>query len=67
MTDEVAELVLERQQGAETLAAMIARRAACSTCTPATSTSLEAEGWLDRGLEFLPTTSRSPSGGRGQG
>ena len=56
MTDEVAELVLENNQ-AQTLALMIARRQALPMVNVHARyiDVLESEGWLDRGLEFLPT------------
>ena len=62
MTDEVAELVLDNNR-AQTLALMIARRQALPMVNVHARylDALEAEGWLDRALEFLPTTSSSPS------
>jgi glutamate dehydrogenase len=55
MTDEVAELVLGHNR-AQTLALMIARRQALSMVNVHARylDVLEAEGWLDRGLECLP-------------
>ena len=56
MTDEVAELVLENNK-AQTLALMIARRQAqpMANVHARYIDVLESEGWLDRGLEFLPS------------
>jgi glutamate dehydrogenase len=56
MTDEVAELVLGHNR-AQTLALMIARRQALSMVNVHARylDVLEVEGWLDRGLEDLPT------------
>ena len=56
MTDEVAELVLDNNQ-AQTLALVIARRQALPMVNVHARylDVLEAEGWLDRALEFLPT------------
>ena len=56
MTDEVAELVLDNNK-AQTLALMIARRQALPMVNVHARyiDVLESEGWLDRGLEFLPT------------
>ena len=56
MTDEVAELVLDNNR-AQTLALVIARRQALPMVNVHARylDVLEAEGWLDRGLEFLPT------------
>ncbi len=56
MTDEVAELVLENNK-AQTLALMIARRQALPMANVHARyiDVLESEGWLDRGLEFMPT------------
>ena len=56
MTDEVAELVLDNNH-AQTLALMIARRQALPMVNVHARylDALEAEGWLDRALEFLPT------------
>ena len=56
MTDEVAELVLDNNQ-AQTLALVIARRQALPMVNVHARyiDVLETEGWLDRGLEFLPT------------
>ena len=55
MTDEVAELVLDNNE-AQTLALVIARRQALPMVNVHARyiDVLEAEGWLDRGLEFLP-------------
>jgi glutamate dehydrogenase len=55
MTDDVARLVLEHNQ-AQTLALMIARRQALPMVNVHARylELLESEGWLDRGLEFLP-------------
>ena len=65
MTDEVAELVLDDNR-AQTLALSIARQQTLPMVNVHARylDLLEAEGWLDRGLEFLPTTSRSPSARR---
>jgi glutamate dehydrogenase len=56
MTDEVAELVLDNNR-AQTLALMIARRQALPMVNVHARylDQLEAEGWLDRDLEDLPT------------
>jgi glutamate dehydrogenase len=56
MTDEVAELVLDNNR-AQTLALMIARRQGLPMVNVHARylDQLEAEGWLDRSLEFLPT------------
>jgi len=56
MTDEVGELVLDNNR-AQTLALMIARRQALPMVNVHARylDLLEAEGWLDRQLEFLPT------------
>ena len=56
MTDEVAELVLDDNR-AQTLALTIARRQALPMVNVHARylDLLEAEGWLDRALEFLPT------------
>jgi glutamate dehydrogenase len=56
MTDEVAELVLDNNR-AQTLALMIARRQALPMVNVHARylDQLEAERWLDRQLEFLPT------------
>ncbi len=56
MTDEVAELVLDDNQ-AQTLALTIARRQAFPMVDVHRRylDLLEAEGWLDRDLEFLPS------------
>ncbi|MCY7300042.1 MAG: NAD-glutamate dehydrogenase, partial [Ilumatobacteraceae bacterium] len=56
MTDEVAEQVLDDNR-AQTLALAIARRQALPMVNAHARylTSLEAEGWLSRSLEFLPT------------
>ena len=56
MTDEVGELVLDNNR-AQTLALMIARRQALPMVNVHARylELLEAEGWLDRQLEFLPT------------
>ncbi len=56
MTDEVAELVLANNR-AQSLALMIARRQAhpMANVHARYLDLLEAEGWLDRELEFLPT------------
>jgi glutamate dehydrogenase len=56
MTDEVAELVLDNNR-AQSLALMIARRQALPLANVHARylDLLEAEGWLDRELEFLPT------------
>ncbi len=56
MTDEVAELVLDNNK-AQTLALVIARRQALPMVNVHARyiDVLETEGWLDRGLEFLPT------------
>jgi glutamate dehydrogenase len=69
MTDEVAELVLENNR-AQTLALMIARRQAVPMANVHTRylDQLEAEHWLDRALEFLPTDrqiAERQSSGRG--
>jgi glutamate dehydrogenase len=55
MTDDVAELVLDDNR-AQTLALAIARRQALPMVNVHARylTQLEAEGWLNRGLEFLP-------------
>ena len=56
MTDDVAELVLADNE-AQTLALVIARRQALPMVNVHARyiELLETEGWLDRGLEFLPT------------
>ena len=56
MTDEVGELVLDDNR-AQTLALAIARRQSVSMVNVHTRYlhALEMEGWLNRGLEFLPT------------
>jgi glutamate dehydrogenase len=56
MTDEVADLVLANNR-AQTLALLIARRQALPMVNVHARyiDVLESEGWLDRGLEFLPT------------
>jgi glutamate dehydrogenase len=56
MTDEVAELVLANNK-AQTLALLIARTQSLLMMNVHTRylDQLEVEGWLDRGLEFLPT------------
>jgi glutamate dehydrogenase len=56
MTDDVARLVLANNE-AQTLALMIARRQALPMVNAHARyiDTLESEGWLDRGLEFLPT------------
>ena len=56
MTDEVGELVLDDNR-AQTIALTIARRQALSMVNVHTRYlhALEAEGWLNRSLEFLPT------------
>ena len=56
MTDEVGELVLDDNR-AQTLALAIARRQALPMVNVHARylDVLEAEGWLDRALEFLPT------------
>jgi glutamate dehydrogenase len=56
MTDEVADLVLDNNR-AQTLALLIARRQALPMVNVHARylDLLEAEGWLDRELEFLPT------------
>ena len=56
MTDEVADLVLDNNR-AQTLALTITRRQALPMVNVHARylDVLEAEGWLDRGLEFLPT------------
>jgi glutamate dehydrogenase len=56
MTDEVARLVLANNE-AQTLALTIARRqsAALANVHARYIEALEADGWLDRALEFLPT------------
>ena len=56
MTDEVAELVLENNR-AQTLALMIARQQSLPMVNVHARylDALEREGWLDRGLEFLPS------------
>ncbi|CAN5541359.1 hypothetical protein BH23ACT3_BH23ACT3_19280 [soil metagenome] len=56
MTDEVADLVLDNNR-AQSLALMIARRQALPMANVHARylDLLEAEGWLDRELEFLPT------------
>jgi len=55
MTDEVAELVLDDNR-AQTLALAIARRQALPMVNVHARylTQLEAEGWINRSLEFLP-------------
>jgi glutamate dehydrogenase len=57
MTDEVAELVLEDNR-AQTLALSIARKQTLSMANVHARylDLLEGEGWLDRALEFLPTS-----------
>ncbi len=57
MTDEVGELVLDDNR-AQTLALSIARKQTLSMANVHARylDLLEAEGWLDRGLEFLPTS-----------
>ncbi|MGH9135249.1 MAG: NAD-glutamate dehydrogenase domain-containing protein, partial [Ilumatobacteraceae bacterium] len=69
MTDEVAELVLENNR-AQTLGLMIARRQALPMVNVHARylDQLEAEHWLDRTLEFLPTNRQigdRQSSGRG--
>ena len=69
MTDEVAELVLDNNR-AQTLALAIARRQALPMVNVHARYlhTLEAEGWLDRALEFLPTDQQiaeRQSGGTG--
>ncbi|MGH9272570.1 MAG: NAD-glutamate dehydrogenase domain-containing protein, partial [Ilumatobacteraceae bacterium] len=56
MTDEVARLVLENNK-AQTLALLIARRQALPMVNVHARyiELLEREGWMDRGLEFLPS------------
>jgi glutamate dehydrogenase len=56
MTDEVAELVLDDNR-AQTLGLAIARRQTLAMVNVHARylNVLESEGWLDRGLEFLPT------------
>ena len=56
MTDEVGEQVLDDNR-AQTLALAIARRQTLSMANVHARylDTLEAEGWLDRALEFLPT------------
>jgi glutamate dehydrogenase len=56
MTDEVAELVLDNNR-AQTLALMIARAQSLPMVNVHARylDALEREGWLDRGLEFLPS------------
>ncbi|MCU1387066.1 MAG: glutamate dehydrogenase, partial [Ilumatobacteraceae bacterium] len=56
MTDEVGELVLDDNR-AQTMALTIARKQAFSMVNVHGRYlhALEAEGWLNRGLEFLPT------------
>ena len=56
MTDEVGELVLANNK-AQTLALTIARRQALPMVNVHARyiDVLESEGWMDRGLEFLPT------------
>ena len=56
MTDDVGHLVLANNE-AQTLALLIARRQALPMVNVHARylDLLEAEGWLDRGLEFLPT------------
>ncbi|CAN5803810.1 NAD-glutamate dehydrogenase [soil metagenome] len=56
MTDEVASLVLDDNR-AQTLALMIARQQSLPMVNVHARyiDALESEGWLDRGLEFLPT------------
>ena len=56
MTDDVADLVLANNE-AQTLALVIARRQALPMVNVHARyvDVLEAEGWLDRALEFLPT------------
>ncbi|MET0325215.1 MAG: NAD-glutamate dehydrogenase domain-containing protein [Ilumatobacteraceae bacterium] len=56
MTDEVAELVLDHNR-AQTLALVIARRQALPMVNVHARyiDVLVTEGWLDRGLEYLPT------------
>lgn len=68
MTDDVAELVLDDNR-AQTLALAIARRQASPMANVHSRylNLLEADGWLDRSLEFLPTdrqiTERQVAGG----
>ena len=69
MTDEVAQLVLDNNR-AQTLALMIARRQALPMANVHARylTQLEAEHWLDREHEFLPTdrqVAERQSAGRG--
>ena len=69
MTDEVAVLVLENNR-AQTLGLMIARRQALPMANVHARylDQLEAEHWLDRALEFLPTDrqiAERQSSGRG--
>jgi glutamate dehydrogenase len=69
MTDEVAALVLENNR-AQTLGLMIARRQALPMANVHARylDQLEAEHWLDRALEFLPTDrqiAERQSSGRG--
>ena len=56
MTDEVAELVLDNNR-AQTLALMVARAQSLPMVNVHARylDALEREGWLDRGLEFLPS------------
>ena len=56
MTDEVAELVLDNNR-AQTLALMVARAQSLPMVNVHARylDALESEGWLDRGLEFLPS------------
>ncbi len=69
MTDEVGELVLANNK-AQTLALLIARTQGLPMVNVHARylDQLEAEGWLDRGLEFLPTDKQiaeRQSGGSG--
>ncbi|MFV0306890.1 MAG: NAD-glutamate dehydrogenase domain-containing protein, partial [Desertimonas sp.] len=69
MTDDVADLVLDNNK-AQTLALLITRRQAVPMANVHARylDSLEIEGWLDRGLEFLPTDKQiaeRQSGGAG--
>ena len=69
MTDDVAELVLDNNR-AQTLALVIANRQALPMVNVHARyiDLLEAEGWLDRALEFLPTDKQiaeRQSGGEG--
>ena len=69
MTDEVAELVLDNNR-AQTLGLMIARRQALPMANVHARylDQLEADHWLDRALEFLPTDrqiAERQSSGRG--